>query len=332
MQKYSYTFFLTLLGVLSLYLLQDFIMPVLMGGIGAVVLYKPTRILNIKVKNYKLAALIMGLLGTSLILLPLGFVLLSGTGELVSFLKQGEIIPQVIKYLQELSPKIQKIAPFIPPVKIQEYSAILISFINTKALGILQTLLIQFPNLLMQLLITLISCYSFLSAGPRVQKILIRQKWFSPEQTNKLHEAVIKTTQSVVVAAMISGLLQALVMGVIASLILPQKILLISILIFFCSFIPVINTFPVTISFFIWSLSVTGVFPLVMVLVGTGIILAIDTFLKPIIMGSKAKMHPLVAFLSALGGLSVLGFYGLFLGPIIVGVFLNLVEATAQTE
>lgn len=326
MQKYSYSILLGLLSLVSLYLLQDFILPVLMGGIGAIVLYRPTRILNRHIKNYKLAALCTGLLGTGAILLPLGFVLLSGTSELVTFLQAGEIIPQVVQGLSKVSPWLQKLAPFIPPSQIQEYSALFISFLNTKTLSVLQGLLVHFPTLLMELIITLVSTYSFLAAGPHLKQVIAKRSFLSELQTEKVHQAVINITYSVVVASILSGLLQGLFMGIITSIILPQKILLVSILVFFCSFIPIINTFPVTGSLFIWALNTTSVVPVILVLVGIVLLFVVEVLFRPWIIGSKANMHPLVAFLAALGGLSSLGFYGLFLGPIIVGVLLNLLD------
>jgi predicted PurR-regulated permease PerM len=64
----------------------------------------------------------------------------------------------------------------------------------------------------------------------------------------------------------------------------------------------------------------------IVLLIGVGLLFVIDLIWRPMIIGSKAKIHPLVAFLAALGGLSVLGFYGLFLGPIIVGLLVNLIN------
>ena len=38
------------------------------------------------------------------------------------------------------------------------------------------------------------------------------------------------------------------------------------------------------------------------------------------------ELHPLVAFVSAFAGLAALGFYGLFIGPVIVGLFFVLLS------
>ncbi len=48
-----------------------------------------------------------------------------------------------------------------------------------------------------------------------------------------------------------------------------------------------------------------------------------DNFLKPVLMGSKARMPFLLMFFSTLGGMKLYGFMGLFFGPMVVTAFLT---------
>lgn len=52
----------------------------------------------------------------------------------------------------------------------------------------------------------------------------------------------------------------------------------------------------------------------------------IDNFLGPIVIGKKAKLHPLLTLLSVLGGLSFFGPIGFILGPLTVSLLLVLVD------
>ncbi len=51
-----------------------------------------------------------------------------------------------------------------------------------------------------------------------------------------------------------------------------------------------------------------------------------DNWLRPKLIGGHANLHPLLTFFSVLGGLSLFGVVGLFLGPLILAVVLSLLE------
>lgn len=51
-----------------------------------------------------------------------------------------------------------------------------------------------------------------------------------------------------------------------------------------------------------------------------------DNILKPIILREAANFHPLIAFVSILGGMAAFGVFGFVLGPIIASLFLSLIR------
>lgn len=52
----------------------------------------------------------------------------------------------------------------------------------------------------------------------------------------------------------------------------------------------------------------------------------LETFIKPRLIGTKSQMHSVLVFLSVLAGVQVYGVFGLFYGPLLVTMFLTLVE------
>jgi predicted PurR-regulated permease PerM len=46
----------------------------------------------------------------------------------------------------------------------------------------------------------------------------------------------------------------------------------------------------------------------------------VDNFVRPAVIRGSANLHPLIAFVAAFGGLTLLGFPGIFLGPILAGL------------
>jgi predicted PurR-regulated permease PerM len=57
---------------------------------------------------------------------------------------------------------------------------------------------------------------------------------------------------------------------------------------------------------------------------GFFVISMIDNVLRPILIGKDVAMHPLLIFLSTLGGIVIFGFSGFVIGPIITSMLLAI--------
>jgi predicted PurR-regulated permease PerM len=60
--------------------------------------------------------------------------------------------------------------------------------------------------------------------------------------------------------------------------------------------------------------------------VGVLVISTVDNLLRPILIGKDVEMHPLLIFLSMLGGIVLFGFSGFVIGPIITSLFLSILQ------
>ncbi|MBC7692833.1 MAG: AI-2E family transporter [Methylotenera sp.] len=118
-------------------------------------------------------------------------------------------------------------------------------------------------------------------------------------QTERLIRAFAGMCRSVILATVISGFVQASIFSLVYMGFGLGNVGLIAFLVFLCSFIPLI----------------------VAAFVGV-----IDNFIRPAVLRGSANLHPLLAFVAAFGGLQVFGFSGVFLGPIIAGMFVITVE------
>lgn len=59
---------------------------------------------------------------------------------------------------------------------------------------------------------------------------------------------------------------------------------------------------------------------------GTVVVSSVDNLLRPKIIGTRAHIHPVMILLGVLGGLSVFGFIGIFVGPLILQAFTILAK------
>jgi predicted PurR-regulated permease PerM len=52
----------------------------------------------------------------------------------------------------------------------------------------------------------------------------------------------------------------------------------------------------------------------------------LDNFVSPRLIGHKTNLHPLVTLLSILGGISLFGYLGFLIGPILMACLMALLE------
>ena len=65
---------------------------------------------------------------------------------------------------------------------------------------------------------------------------------------------------------------------------------------------------------------------LILAVWGLGVVSTVDNFLKPYFISEKANMSTLLVFLGAFGGLAAWGFLGIFLGPLILSLFVFFLD------
>ncbi len=100
-----------------------------------------------------------------------------------------------------------------------------------------------------------------------------------------------------------------------------------AILTFFAAFLPIggasLVWVPIAIYLFFTKSFLTA---FLFFLWGTFVISTVDNIIKPVVIGEKANIHPMVMVFSILGGLNLFGFIGVFIAPIIVVILYNLLN------
>ncbi len=139
----------------------------------------------------------------------------------------------------------------------------------------------------------------------------------------RVREVVGASVNGVLVIATIQGILGGVAFAVLG---LSSAIVWGAVMIFL-SLIPVAGAFVIWIPAAIY-LAVTGswIKAVLLTLWGVFVISLVDNFLRPRLVGKRAKLHELFIFFAVLGGLQVFGLIGLVLGPVVLAVALSLFE------
>jgi predicted PurR-regulated permease PerM len=134
------------------------------------------------------------------------------------------------------------------------------------------------------------------------------------------------------------ALVQAMLAYIIFSLFHVKGALVFACLTFVCVFIPMVGGSLVWLPLGIARIASGDLVGGIIFLVVSGTVISLlDNILRPIFLQNRIQLHPLIIFFAILGGLTVFGFNGLILGPMIVILFLTvldlfLIEHGTKTE
>lgn len=203
--------------------------------------------------------------------------------------------------------------------------------LGVKLVAMMGDTLASLPNITIGFFLLILSIYFFLVDGDRLSRYLRRISFFPEVQTELLFGSFAELCRSVLLASVVSGFTQALVylVGLIASG--SDNLALYTLVVFFASFVPIVGAAPFTFGFALFTLFTEPTKgPGIALLVAAGIAAVVDNIVRPIVLKGGANLHPLIALLGLFGGLAFFGFSGVFIGPVIVGMFVVSVECTLR--
>jgi predicted PurR-regulated permease PerM len=164
--------------------------------------------------------------------------------------------------------------------------------------------------------------YYFLTDGGKLVSFIRDTAPLPEDIQQQLYEEVNMTTWAVIKGHVLVAVVQGLLAGLGLALTgVPNYIFWTSVMIIL-AFIPIIGTFMV------WGPAAAYLFlidePLMAVLLalyGLTVVALSDNFLRPFAVDRGTNLHPAVILIGVIGGVYLFGASGLFLGPIMLGIF-----------
>lgn len=175
--------------------------------------------------------------------------------------------------------------------------------------------------------IMLYTLFFFLRDGDKMLKKLMHLCPLGDKYEKMLYRKFVSTARATLKGTLIVGAIQAILGGLLFYFFNIQGVVIWTLIMFFLAIIPGIGCSPI---WFVAGLIllITGQVwqGVVMWAVGFLIISTVDNILRPVLVGKDSQMHPLLVFLSTLGGLAVFGVSGFIIGPIITALLLSFWE------
>jgi len=134
------------------------------------------------------------------------------------------------------------------------------------------------------------------------------------------------------------GFAQGLLTGAALATLRVPSALLLGLTAAVCSLIPIVGTMLVWLPAAIYLMATGHLWRgVVLILWGALVVGTVDNIIRPLVIGSKVELHPLLLLFALLGGLQVFGFIGIFIGPVVISVIAALInmlreELTASSK
>jgi len=169
--------------------------------------------------------------------------------------------------------------------------------------------------------------YYLLKDGRSLVEWLRRMTPLPEDVRDELFESVNDMTWAVLKGHVLVAMVQGIVAGVSLFLTGVPEALLLTALMMFLAVIPIVGVAPVLGGAVIYLFFTDQVLSAAFVVVwGLTSVAVTDDYLRAVLIDRESEMHSAVIFVGVLGGTYLLGAMGLFVGPILVGLFKRTVE------
>lgn len=195
------------------------------------------------------------------------------------------------------------------------------------AAGVAVDVLGTAASLMIQGLIFIVALYYFLADGPALlaasSSLVPLHADYQRQLLGKFEQAVRAVILSTFLAALAQGLLTAVAMRIVGF----EHFFVILLISTLSSLIPLVGTWIIWGPAAVW-LATQGAWgpALILFVFGAAVIGMMDNVIRTWVLQSDVQLHPLLAFVSVLGGLQVMGFWGVFVGPVVASCLHALVK------
>jgi predicted PurR-regulated permease PerM len=325
--------FLTLLGlvvILFLFLLKPFFFPLFWAAVIAGIFHPLYRRINRRLNRPSLSTLLIFLVIAVIILLPAGIV-----GTLV-FNESIQLYQKVSPDQKNIDQGFQEIIGLIAnnhlahllnideSVLIEKAAESLRSVTNYIFVN-LTTLTQNTLGLLIQFAIMLYALFFFVRDGEKFLRTAMRILPLGMGRERLLYNRFVATARSTLKVTLIIGGIQGILGGIVFLITDIEGALIWGLLMIIMAVVPVVGCSIIWAPAGILMLLSGRIWEGFLILAsGVLVISMVDNLLRPLLIGKHVEMHPLLIFLSTLGGIILFGFSGFVIGPIITSMLLAI--------
>jgi len=181
--------------------------------------------------------------------------------------------------------------------------------------------------LLISTLIMVFSLFFLFSDGPYLSKLFLNTIPIRREYIGTLTTKFLDITRNLFLGYIMVALTQSIVAFIMFTIFRVNGALVFAVITFILVFVPMIGALSIWLPLGIMMIASGNVASGILFMILSAIFISgIDNVLRPIFLKDRIKLHPLIILFAILGGLTVFGFNGLILGPMLVIFFLTVLD------
>jgi predicted PurR-regulated permease PerM len=186
------------------------------------------------------------------------------------------------------------------------------------------------------LFVMVLATYYFFADGPAMLQAIVRLSPIEGSRMQTLIDQFDSVTRAVVVATLLSAFVQGLLAGAGYYAAGVRSVFLLTALTMLFTMVPFVGSAIIWAPVCLWLFAVEGrmTAAVVLAIYCIAVVSTADNLVKPWVLQGRSNLHPLLALLSVLGGVQLLGAIGIFVGPMVVAflqTLLNMVHAELKS-
>jgi predicted PurR-regulated permease PerM len=275
-------------------------------------------------------------LGTVIIILiPLGFVTFQFFRQVTDliYLVRNYLSShsgQEITLFDEIAQKIAELSSGQIVFSADEIRSRLFAFLSSGLQELLQfsrSIVLNIGSFFTGLAFMVFSLFFFFLDGVYLSRLVLHVIPIRQDYMKALVGKFKEITKNLALGYIMVALVQALMAFIVFSVFRVTGALVFAALTFFCAFIPIFGAGIVWVPLSLLRIVYGDIGGGVLFFITSGIFIStLDNLLRPIFLKDRIQLHPLIIFFAILGGISVFGFNGIILGPMVVILFLTVLD------
>lgn len=270
-----------------------------------------------------------------LILIPLSFVVFQFFRQIMELIRQAReffiskpgAVDDALEYISDLVRDLTSGMILIRPDEIQRRIVQILSASLQHLLQISSTVARDVGSFLVGMVFMIFCLFFYYMDGAYLSRLVLHIIPIRKEYITALVGKFKEITRNLFLGYIMVGLVQAVLAYIVFTVFQVRGSLVFAGLVLVCSFIPMFGAglvwFPLGLIRILGGNIAGGV---VFLIVSGIFISTLDNFLRPLFLQHRIQLHPLFIFVSILGGVTVFGFNGLVLGPMLVILFLTVLD------
>lgn len=329
----EYVYFFALLvgvGYLAWLVFSPFISALALSLITVAIAYPLHEYFQAKFfKERKgLAALFSTLVVVIVVIIPLLFIVSVFVREFTSFyqaLSNGNEV-SIEHYLQTVEDTVRLVVPEFDldlSAQVKESAEWFVKNLGSIFAGTITTIFMVF--------ISLVASFYFFKDGKELLKVIAKASPLPDREDAIIFSRIAQAMRSVAVGVVLVSIIQGVVAAIGFTIFGIDRAILWGAIAALLAMLPGIGTSVIMIPAIIYLFVTGSLFNAIGLLIWSIIaIIVIDNIVGPQLMSRGNNLHPLLILLSVLGGISMFGPLGFIIGPVIITLFMVLLEIYNQ--